>query len=137
MKKTLFIQLLLCFGFVLLQSCNDSSPDLPGNPSYSGNNGENVNLSFKGAVSKVSITCSSSWYAETDDKWLQLSLMGGSGNETVDVVAAYNTAGEGRSGEIRIYGNGNAEDGLKAYSDASSPVQVITVGCPGGECRGC
>lgn len=53
--------------------------------------------------------------------------MGGSGNETVDVVAAYNTAGEGRIGEIRIYGNDNADDGLKAYSDASSPVQVITV----------
>lgn len=127
MKKNLIFSLLLSCGFVLFQSCNDDGNN-PADAPDGNNAGGNISLSYTGEVSNVSIACPSSWHAETDDKWLQLSLMGGKGNETVEVIAAYNTSGESRCGEIRIYPNNAADaEGLTTYSSKNSPVQVITV----------
>lgn len=127
MKKNLLAALLLPCCFAMFQSCNDEGNNPPATPDGNSNSGENVNLSCTGEISNVTILCNSDWYAETDDKWLQLSSMGGKGNETVEVIAAYNTATESRAGEIRIYSNGNNPDGLTLQSSKSSPVQVITV----------
>lgn len=123
MKKNLFFLIPLFCMAALFQSCNDDGNNPPETPENTGSDG-NVNLRYDGDFSGVTVQCSSDWYAETDDKWLQLSLMGGSGKETVDVIAAYNTSAESRSGEIRIY---RYDENIATYSSGTSPVQVISV----------
>lgn len=130
MKKNYFVFLMIAV-MASFSSCEeDNNPITPGG---NGNNGnDNYSLSVQGEVKPITIQSGGSWYAETDDKWLQLSYMGGTGGETVDIIAAYNASPEPRTGEIRIY----TDISSKAFkSDTSSiePSQTIKIEQPGND----
>lgn len=131
-KKGMFVlpAVLLC-GMALLGACSEDDTPLEGGGGGGeevvppGGEGGDVAMEGTGDVSQVKIGSQSAWWAETDERWLQLSLMGGSGGETVDVIAAYNTSPEARTGEVRVYQRGTAAPGAAATQ--SGEVQVISV----------
>ena len=127
MKKNYFIFLMIAV-MASFSSCEEDDNSIT--PGGNGNNGnDNYSLSVQGEVKPITIQSGGNWYAETDDKWLQLSYMGGTGGETVDIIAAYNTSPEPRTGEIRIY----TDISSKAFkSDTSSiePSQTIKIEQP-------
>lgn len=127
-KSLLFLSVLLSYT-VLFFSCSEETPSGPsGNGGTTGS--DEVTMSEQGEVKKVEIASSGFWYAETDDKWLQLSSMGGYSGGIVDVIAAYNSNTESRTGEIRIYAS-NDSKGMPTRSDGDVPSQVIKVEQPG------
>ena len=117
-KKGMFVlpAVLLC-GMALLGACSEDDTPLEGGGGGGeevvppGGEGGDVAMEGTGDVSQVKIGSQSAWWAETDERWLQLSLIGGSGGETVDVIAAYNTSPEARTGEVRVYQRGTAAPG--------------------------
>lgn len=104
-----------------LQACSDNETITLPNGDGTTNTTPTVAVVLKAEGSKatVSVPVTSSWTAESDAPWCQLTQMSGNGSEQVEVVVARNLTGQTRYANITFSHDGTAKR-LRRYLHKAS-----------------
>ena len=119
----LLLALPLCC--VQLYSCtDDDTQDTVTNGVGSSGQAETVSLGAEGSEARLTVPLSTQWTAQSDASWCQLSRMGGTGGEQVEIVAARNLTGKTRCATITFVTDAAAAKAMRrrthtAFSDTS------------------
>lgn len=125
-KKVLF---LLTFSSLILLFSGCKKNENNDDDNNGGETPSNIEMPFGGELRDVTIEISGAWTAKSDQPWCQLSQMSGTGNEKVQVNAAYNRNDESRTATITI----SASNGGMKRSSSGQTIVVTQEGNPSDE----
>lgn len=98
MKQRILLSL-LAVAALFVMSCDKPEPDP--DPIRVSVSPSSISFTSEGGTESFSVSSNGLWYVRTEGSWISTSTASGSGNGTVQVIAASNT-GESRTGTIHI-----------------------------------
>ncbi len=136
MKNTvipLFMLAALCCTQLVSCTDDDTTQDSITNATVSGETDAIVSLGAEGSETRLTVPIATQWTAKSDASWCQLSRMGGTGGEQVEIVAARNLTGKTRYATITFATDGNAAKAVRrcthtAFADTSGFVPSDSTG---------